>query len=372
MATDEQLSPAGPAPAKNTPEHDTVDSIGGPQVNVTPQRPDIPRPQGQPRRAHGSSDAQPRQNPPRTSSRRNHTSESVHGPTEPEVTVMCGREVLECIGVGVYGKVYRAREIRTGERQVIKATQASEFAEQEAMILRQLPDHPYIIQLHHHVTTRHHVYLFMQYGGPCNLYHTQLSNDGHFETHIAVDVFGDVLQAVIHIHENNVCHLDIKPENVIVGEDEKCRLTDFGLAAYLSHPVQRGAGSLPFAAPEVLDTMARRRTNYQGDLADRFSMGVLLFELCFGINSMKKALGWSRRGTNDPLQDPAHLATQMREGLHDTDALCKRAFRHVPILHQPDELILTQAFQGMLSPVASTRTSLINIASWLNDFDSGN
>ena len=79
--------------------------------------------------------------------------------------------------------------------------------------------------------------------------------------------------------------------------------------------ILHSCGTFPFAAPEVLDAYKnkqRKRNNqytYFGDLADTFSMGVLLFEMCFGLSSIYMKLGWQHKSqemllSDDPNADP--------------------------------------------------------------------
>eukprot|EP00746_Dinoflagellata_sp_MGD_P112163 gnl/MRDRNA2_/MRDRNA2_49123_c0_seq2.p1 gnl/MRDRNA2_/MRDRNA2_49123_c0~~gnl/MRDRNA2_/MRDRNA2_49123_c0_seq2.p1 ORF type:complete len:339 (-),score=65.53 gnl/MRDRNA2_/MRDRNA2_49123_c0_seq2:168-1184(-) len=277
---------------------------------------------------------------------------------QAEDTIMCGRKVLEVIGQGAFGEVYEAIELKTAERQVIKVTQQSPQAEKEVTMLRAFPTHPNIIQFFDHATSKRHVYLFLQYGGSQDLDQLQQRQVGQrFEIDNAVNHFRGILQGVVHLHKYGVCHLDIKPENVLVGDDNVLRISDLGMSDYTRYPLMRACGSLPFAAPEVLESDICQ-VRYHGDLADCFSMGVLFFELCSARHSMTKLLGWKNQSNSRLLKDPTGRAAEMRILLSQKHSLCKRMLRN----KVENEQALLHAFDLMLNPDASMRSSMEDIS----------
>lgn len=93
-----------------------------------------------------------------------------------------------------------------------------------------------------------------------------------------VSIFSQLFTGLAHVHSRNVVHRDIKPDNVMVS-GSVCKLCDFGLAGVLP---ASGAGltgvygTAPFMCPEMLD-----KKPYKTE-ADVWSMGVMLYVLCFG------------------------------------------------------------------------------------------
>ena len=90
-----------------------------------------------------------------------------------------------------------------------------------------------------------------------------------------------VVQAIHYCHQRNVTHRDIKLENILVGRDNQIRLCDFGFAQPTWKPVTKVYGTEGYMAPEIIDS-DRTTNNYDGVKADIFSLGVILYILCFG------------------------------------------------------------------------------------------
>jgi len=93
------------------------------------------------------------------------------------------------------------------------------------------------------------------------------------------DIFTQILKAVKYCHSRGVIHRDIKLENILMDATGKVTLIDFGLCDLVSQPGQlseKFCGSLDYVAPEVLSS-----PQYNGKLADCFSLGVVLFTLLF-------------------------------------------------------------------------------------------
>jgi protein-serine/threonine kinase len=86
------------------------------------------------------------------------------------------------------------------------------------------------------------------------------------------------------MHENGICHRDIKDENILVDENYVAKLIDFGSCAfYTPNPTNRNdyfviyGGTIPYAAPEII-----RQEEYRGPEQDIWSLGVLLYTIAYG------------------------------------------------------------------------------------------
>ena len=90
-----------------------------------------------------------------------------------------------------------------------------------------------------------------------------------------------VLSAVSDLHTcANLAHLDINLQNILVGEDGRLKLCDFGVARPTNDEIRERLGSDAWMAPEVFDI--QQNGHFRGVPADVFSLGVLLFTLYFG------------------------------------------------------------------------------------------
>jgi len=102
-------------------------------------------------------------------------------------------------------------------------------------------------------------------------------------------IFHKVLTTVDHLHQQDVCHLDIKLENIMYNKQtRKAKLIDFGFASETVELSTEGTkieklqttycGSVHYAPPEIV-----KRTPYNGKCADVWSLGILLFVLLSGL-----------------------------------------------------------------------------------------
>lgn len=87
-----------------------------------------------------------------------------------------------------------------------------------------------------------------------------------------------------YLHARGICHLDVKPENMLIDQPGHMRLADFGLSALAEDgPISGCHGSLSYAAPENLRSRPSLGCHgFDGMRADAWSAGVVLFVMLFG------------------------------------------------------------------------------------------
>ena len=156
------------------------------------------------------------------------------------------------------------------------------------------------VALHNHVGKHEHIIEFLGTGEDdrWTWIAMELANGDLFDK-VEADVglsedlahfyFTQLISAVGYMHSRNVAHRDIKPENILLC-DEDLKLADFGLAVLFGHngqrkPCQTVCGSPPYMAPEIIpkDGFTGRKTEpYEGDVADIWSCGIVLFVLLVG------------------------------------------------------------------------------------------
>lgn len=150
--------------------------------------------------------------------------------------------------------------------------------------------------------------------GLCDVFDFMLDEEGKYKKFKQWvwqrKVFRDLSQAVTYIHEKGICHLDIKPQNVVVMHVTEGQITaqliDFGFAQKADEEKEREEGKqlqlVPmcryrlgapgFAAPEILDA---EDTPYDGLRADLWSLGVFLFVIITRLNMFSQERGVSLR-----------------------------------------------------------------------------
>ena len=120
-----------------------------------------------------------------------------------------------------------------------------------------------------------------------NVTHSYLSDYIHiqrFTERQSKLIFKKILEGVRALHNANICHRDLNPENILLDENYNPKITDFYISCMNMNNLQGHAGTKSYTAPEVLANQP-----YDGILADIFSLGQLLFNLVTGQFGFKSS-----------------------------------------------------------------------------------
>lgn len=211
----------------------------------------------------------------------------VHGADAdtPFVQRLGNYELLEEIGRGGAGVIYKARQADLDRVVALKLLLAGEFADakarqrflREARVAARLA-HPGIVTIHEVGEHQGRPYFVMEYVPGPNL--AQLCRQGLLPAQTAVRYVEHLARAVHYAHQQGVIHRDLKPANVLLGPDDQPKLTDFGLTKALSDPTRtvESAGSPNFMAPEQADSTL----GPTGTATDIFGLGAILYYLLTG------------------------------------------------------------------------------------------
>ncbi len=209
-------------------------------------------------------------------------------------------EIVECLGRGGMGVVYRARQ-RSLDRFVAlkliapERVDDPEFAERfsrEALALAKL-SHPNIVTIHDFGQAGGFFYLLMEFVGGVNL--RQAMEAGRFTPEQALAIVPPVCEALQFAHEHAIVHRDIKPENLLLDKDGRVKIADFGVAKILDENPSLGlsesqpAGTPQYMAPEQ---KAHQRTDHRADI---YSLGVVLYEMLTGERPTDEIIPPSKR-----------------------------------------------------------------------------
>lgn len=197
-------------------------------------------------------------------------------------------ELLEMLGRGGMGVVYKARQISLNRIVALKMILSGEFASEsdvrrfyaEAQAAGRL-GHANIVNVYEmdQVDGRH--YFTMEYVEGQTL--AEVIGRKPMEPHRAARYLALIARAVQCAHDHGVLHRDLKPANVIIDQHDEPQITDFGLAKDLSqntHFTASGAaiGTPGYMAPE----QAAGRQSEVGIAADVYSLGAILYEMLTG------------------------------------------------------------------------------------------
>mmetsp|Transcript_63524 Transcript_63524/g.184199 ORF Transcript_63524/g.184199 Transcript_63524/m.184199 type:complete len:840 (+) Transcript_63524:63-2582(+) len=194
-------------------------------------------------------------------------------------------ELVKLLGRGSFGEVFQVKHKRTDEVFAMKVLQKSRiigknlqrYAMTERNILAYVR-HPYIVQLHYAFQTTSHLVLVLQYCPRGNLQHL-ISREKRLPEPLARLYTAEILLALCHLHDRQTVFRDLKPDNVVIDEEEQAMLTDFGLSkeGVGIHGTRSFCGSVAFLAPEIL----MRREH--GHTVDVYNLGVLLYDMLTGL-----------------------------------------------------------------------------------------
>ena len=130
--------------------------------------------------------------------------------------------------------------------------------------------HPNIAEIKETIETEGQIFQVM------NLYQCDLRElicGIRLSLHDQLQIADDVLAAIEYLHDNYICHRDIKIENVLIDYNKRAHLSDFGFTTFALENLNEIMGSVGSTAPEVFTQ------NYDGRKADMWSFGVLLYSL---------------------------------------------------------------------------------------------
>ena len=191
-----------------------------------------------------------------------------------------GYEVQRCLGTGAYGEVWIATDRNTGRRVAIKFYLHRggldwTLLSREVEKLVFLSADRYVVQLLDvgwHAEPPYYVMEYIENGSLDDL----LNERGTLPPSQAVALFRDIAVGLTHAHGKGVLHCDLKPANILLDQDRRPRLADFGQSR-LSHEQTPALGTLFYMAPEQADLNALPDARW-----DVYALGAILYCLLTG------------------------------------------------------------------------------------------
>jgi hypothetical protein len=198
-------------------------------------------------------------------------------------------EIVRLIGQGGMGAVYQARQPALDRFVALKilTTPVGEdrgFAERftrEARALAKL-NHPSIVGVHDFGAVGGHFYLVMEYADGLNL--RELLRAGKIVPAEALAIVPKICEALQYAHEHGIVHRDIKPENILLDQQGRVKIADFGIAKILGQApasaltgAQDRMGTPHYMAPEQVEHPLS--VDHRADI---YSLGVVFYEMLTG------------------------------------------------------------------------------------------
>ena len=191
-----------------------------------------------------------------------------------------GYEIESLLGAGAYGEVWLALDSKTNRKVAVKfyTRQSSldfSLLSQEVEKLVFLSADRYVVQLLDVGWEADPPYYVMDYIENGSL-EDELSRHDSLHVEEAVELTKEVGVGLMHLHGKGILHCDLKPGNVLLDQDKKPRLADFGQSR-LSHEQAPALGTLFFMAPEQADLKAAPDARW-----DVYALGALLYCMLLG------------------------------------------------------------------------------------------
>ncbi|CAH8492268.1 unnamed protein product [Schistosoma rodhaini] len=201
--------------------------------------------------------------------------------------------LIEVVGKGTYGNVYKGRYTRTGQLAAIKVMPITEEDEEEIKLeidtLKKLSNHRNIASYYgafiKKSSPRDHLWLAMEYCGAGSVADLIKSTRTKSlkEDWIAY-ISREILRGLMHLHANRVIHRDIKGQNVLLTDNAEVKLVDFGVSAQLDKTFGKRntfIGTPYWMAPEVIHCEQDSSCTYDAR-SDIWSLGITALEMAEG------------------------------------------------------------------------------------------
>ena len=190
-------------------------------------------------------------------------------------------ELIRRLGVGGMSTVFLARDTQLGRRVAMKFLHRADHGfENEARVTARC-EHPHIVRIYGLGAWRGWPFMVLEYMPGRTLRDVlaeRAGSDGGLPVRQVCEIMRPVARALEAAHGQGVVHCDLKPENIMLGDDGVAKVLDFGIARLVECTARSGAvvGTPAYMSPEQL------RGEPLDHRTDLWSMGVMLFEMLTG------------------------------------------------------------------------------------------
>ncbi|KAF9219500.1 kinase-like protein [Gyrodon lividus] len=264
---------------------------------------------------------------------------SANSPPPPALGTLIDNDALELVevlGVGGYGVVYRAVDTRDPlarsyavkcliSSQVHSGSRQRQLHIREIALHRLASAHPNVVTLHRVVEEHSYTYIIMDYASDGDLFSQILHSCRYLgHDHLIKHIFLQLLDAAEYCHSLGIYHRDLKPENVLCFDGGlRVAITDFGLATTDRFSEEFRTGSVYHMSPECQGGEFAPTGSYSPLFNDIWSLAIILLNLATGRNP------WKSASSSDPtfqayLQDPLNfLPTVLPISAEVNSILCR-------------------------------------------------
>ncbi len=233
-------------------------------------------------------------------------------------------EIVEKIGGGGMALVYRAK-CRLLNRYVAVKILRPEFTSDEDFIGKFKREsqaaaslsHPNIVNIYDVGNDENDIYyIVMEYVKGRTLKQV-IKEQGYIEPSDAINIAKQISLALEHAHNNHIVHRDIKPHNILITDDGRVKVTDFGIARAVSSSTVTNTGnvigSVHYFSPE------QARGGYTDEKSDIYSLGIVIYEMVTGRVPFEgeSPISIALKHINEDIKIPSNLKNKVPKALED-------------------------------------------------------
>jgi protein kinase A len=225
-------------------------------------------------------------------------------------------DLIRTIGTGNFGRVIIAYlksdrsqpyAIKMLIKENIVKMKQIEHTLSEKKILSSI-DFPFIIRLAYSFKDNSNLYMVLEYASGGEMF-THLRKSGRFNEEIACFYASQIVLSFEYLHHLNIIYRDLKPENVLYGEDGYLKITDFGFAKVCNLRTWTLCGTPEYMAPEIILSRGYNKA------VDWWSLGVLIYEMVAGYPPFygNEPVQIAKKIVSGNLRFPAHFSVKLKD-----------------------------------------------------------
>ena len=195
------------------------------------------------------------------------------------ITKELGKGSYASVKLAVHKNNKNKYAIKIYSRESLLDPQKRNTIKNEINILKQL-DNVNVMKLYEDINTPKYLYLVMEYINGISLLETIKKDKNHyFEEKRAIKIFIQIVKGISYCQSKNICHRDIKLENILLINNDIVKIIDFGFAVKTNKETYQKlfCGTPSYMAPEIVN-----KEKYIAQYSDLWSLGVLFFAMLYG------------------------------------------------------------------------------------------